>query len=227
MDHIDAPAGQKAGGPALTTQGRLIHWARWYDPLVAVLSMGHGRAFRRTSVELAGIRPGERVLDVGCGTGDLTLAATGHAGIQGEVVGIDASPEMIEVARRKAARKGAPARFEVALIERIPFPDSYFDVVLSSLMLHHLPGQLKQVGLVEVHRVLKPGGRLLVVDLQDEPAGIAGALIAALGHGSTRQRPGNLEALLRGAGFAVVAAGGIVGGALAYAVGTKEGSNHA
>ncbi len=59
-------------------------------------------------------------------------------------------------------------------MERVPFPDSYFDVVLSGLALHHLSGQVKQVGLAEVHRVLKPGGRLLVADLQDEPAGLAG-----------------------------------------------------
>ncbi len=225
MDHQVAATGRAAGGPVPTTQGRLIHWARWYDPLVAVLSIGHGKAFRRTSVELAGIQPGERVLDVGCGTGDLTLAATACAGTQGEVVGIDASPEMIAVARRKADGKGAPARFDVALIERIPFPEGYFDVVLSSLMLHHLPGQLKQAGLAEVHRVLKPGGRLLVVDMRDEPSGMVRTLIAALGHGSALQRPGNLQALLRGAGFAMAAEGSMAAGVLAYAIGTKGGTS--
>jgi demethylmenaquinone methyltransferase/2-methoxy-6-polyprenyl-1,4-benzoquinol methylase/phosphoethanolamine N-methyltransferase len=163
------------------------------------------------------------VLDVGCGTGDLTLAALAYAGPQGEVVGIDASPEMIEVARRKATRRGALVRFELAAVERIPFPDNYFDVALSSLMLHHLPGRLKQDGLAEVYRVLKPGGRLLVVDMQDRPSRAGRVLTAVLGHGARHRSPGNLQTLLGDAGFAVGAEGSLAAGVLAYAMGTKGG----
>jgi ubiquinone/menaquinone biosynthesis C-methylase UbiE len=107
---------------------------------------------------LAKIAAGDKVLDVGCGTGDLTLRAACLAGPTGEVVGIDASPNMIEVARRKAASKGLSIRWEVEAIERLTFPDDTFDVALSSLMLHHLPGQLKHAGLAEVRRVLKETG---------------------------------------------------------------------
>jgi ubiquinone/menaquinone biosynthesis C-methylase UbiE len=223
MKHLHGQAA--AGGPA--TEGRLIHWARWYDPFVTIFALGQNQALRRRTAELAGIKPGDRVLDVGCGTGDLTLAAAARAGAQGEVVGIDASPEMIAAARQKAVRRGYAARFDVALIERIPYPNDSFDVVLSSLMLHHLPGQLKQDGLAEVYRVLRPGGRLLVVDMQDDPHGMAHAAIAALGHGHSGQSFSDLPGLLREAGFVIEAEGSLAAGVLTYARGMKEGPDHA
>ena len=104
------------------------------------------------------VKPGDKVLDVGCGSGRLTLAAQKWAGPQGEAVGIDPSPEMIQVARQNAERAGLRAKFELGMVEAVPFPDGTFDVVLNRLMLHHLPGDLKQRGLAEMRRVLKPGG---------------------------------------------------------------------
>jgi len=86
------------------------------------------------------------------------------AGPAGETCGIDPAPEMVELARRKAAQAGVTVRFEVGVIEALPYPPDHFDVVLSSLMLHHLPDELKRRGLAEIHRVLKPAGRLLAVD---------------------------------------------------------------
>jgi SAM-dependent methyltransferase len=96
----------------------------------------------------------------------LTLLAWSRVGAAGRVCGIDAALEMIVVARRKAARAGVTVDFQAAVIERLPFPADNFDVVLSSLMMHHLPGDLKRQGLAEVARILKPGGRLLVLDLR-------------------------------------------------------------
>jgi ubiquinone/menaquinone biosynthesis C-methylase UbiE len=228
MRHLHATGTQTTGG--LATEGRLIHWARWYDPFVTVFTLGQNHALRRRTAGLAGIKPGDRVLDVGCGTGDLTLAGAALAGSGGEVVGIDASPEMIATARQKAARRGSAARFDVALIERIPFPDGSFDVALSSLMLHHLPGQLRHDGLAEVYRVLKPGGRLLVVDMQDDAhsmAGMAHTAIMALGHTHGRQQFHSLSRLMTEAGFVVEVEGSLAGGVLAYARGMKGGPDHA
>ena len=104
------------------------------------------------------------MLDIGCGTGTLAIAATRHVGPTGAVYGIDASPAMIERASRKAAKAEVHAVFQLAAAENLPFGDGRFDVVLSTLMLHHLPRNTRQQCATEVRRVLKPGGRVLAVD---------------------------------------------------------------
>ena len=121
---------------------------------------------------LAQIKEGDRVLDVGCGSGRLTLAAQQWAGENAEAIGIDPSPEMVEVARQNAKRAGSKAKFKLGLAERLPFPDSIFDVVLNRLMLHHLPEDLKQRGLAEMRRVLKGGGICLVVHFEPPKSGL-------------------------------------------------------
>src|SRR5688572_24893406 len=120
------------------TTGHVLHWARAYDALVWVLTLGHERRFRQRLAELARLETGQSVLDVGCGTGALAIAARGFVGAGGAVTGVDPSPQMVARARRKAAKAGVDARFEVGTIEALPFPDAAFDTVLSSLMLHHL-----------------------------------------------------------------------------------------
>jgi demethylmenaquinone methyltransferase/2-methoxy-6-polyprenyl-1,4-benzoquinol methylase/phosphoethanolamine N-methyltransferase len=153
----------RASAPA--TRGIRIRWPRWYDWANRLNFLGRECLFREWTADLAAIAQGHSVLDVGCGTGNLTLAAKVRAGAAGEVIGIDAAPEMIGEAGRKAAEKGLEVRFEVGLIEDIPFPDRSFDRVLSSLMLHHLPRDLKRRGIAEVSRVLKPAGSFLAVDV--------------------------------------------------------------
>src|SRR5919199_1993847 len=142
------------------TAGRGLHGARWYDLFGTVISFGRDKAIREKLVELAAPAPGETVLDVGCGTGTLALALKSRVGT-GEVHGIDASPEMIDVAREKAAKAGSVIDFQVALIEALPFPAATFDLVTSSLMLHHLPDGLKRTGLAEIRRVLQPPGPVM------------------------------------------------------------------
>lgn len=147
------------------TEGRLIREARFYDLRVWLMFLGQIGKLRALSLDLAELRPGERVLDVGCGTGDLVLAAARRIGPTGAVFGIDAAPEMIDVARGKARRRRSPAQFQVGTVERLAFPDASLDVALSSLMMHHLPGDLRRHALAEITRALRPGGRLIVVDL--------------------------------------------------------------
>lgn len=147
------------------TRGIRIRWPRFYDALNRVHFLGREDLYREETVDLAAIMSGERILDVGCGTGNLTLAAKLRAGREGEVHGIDAAPEMIREAERKAGDKGLEIHYRVGLIESLEFPDDQFDVVLSSLMLHHLPKDLKRRGIGEIARVLKPGGRFLAVDV--------------------------------------------------------------
>jgi ubiquinone/menaquinone biosynthesis C-methylase UbiE len=118
------------------TEGRAIHWARLYDLGTSLLSFGRLSALHRRVVDLAAIASGERILDVGCGPGRLAILAATIAGPAGEACGIDPAPEMVELARRRATRAGVRARFDVGAIEALPYPDSHFHVVLSSLMLH-------------------------------------------------------------------------------------------
>lgn len=150
------------------TTGMTMGWAApFYDSYCPVI--GLGARFRRTTLHHAGLRAREQVLDVGCGTGVLTRGAADAVGMDGAVQGVDAAPAMVAVARREAAKAGSRAQFQVAAIETLPFETECFDVVLSSLMLHHLPPAAKRQGLREVYRVLKRGGRLIVVDV-DRPA---------------------------------------------------------
>ncbi len=183
------------------THGRLIRWATYYDRCVSLLTLGRRAQLRRGTVALAGIKPGEHVLEVGCGTGDCALAASVDVGESGSVVGIDPAPEMIRVARTKAARAGRDVTFQLGVIEALAFPDATFDVVLSSLMMHHLPDDLKHEGLLEIARVLKPGGRLLIVDMK-RPSSWAGRMLTNLAmHGHMESGVQDLPAMLRAAGF--------------------------
>jgi ubiquinone/menaquinone biosynthesis C-methylase UbiE len=163
------------------TEGKMVHWARLYDLGTSLLSLGRLAALHRKIVELAGISSGEWILDVGCGPGRLAIVAASVAGPAAETCGIDPAPEMVALARRKAARAGVRVRFEVGVIEALPYPDDHFDVVLSSLMLHHLPDEVKRRGLAEIHRVLRPAGRLVAVDFGATPAEGLGHLLCVLG----------------------------------------------
>ena len=91
---------------AAQTEGRMIRWASFYDAFTNVLTLGHIGMLRAMTIELAQLQPGERVLDVGCGTGGVTIPAKQRVGITGHAAGIDPAPEMIAVARKKAARAG-------------------------------------------------------------------------------------------------------------------------
>jgi ubiquinone/menaquinone biosynthesis C-methylase UbiE len=129
---------------------------------------------------------------------------------------------MIRRARENAARAGSGARFELAAVERLPFPDASFDAAFLSAVLHHLPPDLKRAGLAEILRVLKPGGRLVVADL-DRPVGLPGLLFRIFRHHRTMgpQLHAGISGLLAGAGFAPVADAGRWNSALAFWVATK------
>jgi SAM-dependent methyltransferase len=180
-------------------------------------------AVHRRILELAEIAPGEGVLDVGCGPGRLAIAAARIAGPAGETCGIDPAPEMVRLARRKAARAGSAARFEVGVIEALPYPEDHFDVALSSLMLHHLPDDLKRRGLAEVRRVLKPAGRFVAVDFGATPGHGLGHLICVLGLRKGSDHTERIRAMFRDAGFEAVEAGPLHRRVLAFVRGRKAG----
>ena len=201
------------------TQGHVLHWARAYDPFLSLLTLGRRARLRRTTVELAAIQPGKHVLEVGCGTGDVALAASEPASRDGAVYGIDPSPEMIAVAREKAARARRAVEFQVGVVEALAFPDASMDVVLSSLMMHHLPEALKRRGLAEIVRVLKPEGRLLIVDFKRPTTPMARRMTTLLWHGRLREGVQDLPRLLHEAGFKQVRVGDMPLGMLGFVLG--------
>jgi ubiquinone/menaquinone biosynthesis C-methylase UbiE len=149
------------------TTGAVMHGAFFYDLMVWLMMFGRERAFREKILELARIETGESVLDIGCGTGTLAIAAKRRVGPAGSVSGIDPSPEMLARAGRKARKAGLDVVFRNATAQALPFPGGRFDVVLTSAVLHHLPRDARAECAREMRRVLKPGGRLLVVDFAE------------------------------------------------------------
>ena len=146
------------------TTGRVLHAAQLYDLLAFVFTQGRERQLRDRMIQLARLATGDTALDIGCGTGTLAIAAKKRVGSAGAVFGIDASPAMVARAMRKSAKADIDVTFTNAVVEALPFPDGRFDVVLSTLMLHHLPRHARRQCTAEIRRVLKPGGRLLIVD---------------------------------------------------------------
>lgn len=192
----------------LHTKGLVLHSeARYYDLLAWLLTLGRERAFRDRLVELAAVQSGESVLDVGCGTGTLAIAAKRRVGSSGTVVGIDASPEMIERAKQKALNAGVAVRFEVAIVEALPFPDASFDVVFNTLMLHHLPRPVREQCARQMRRVIKPDGRIVAVDFATPAGERKGTLARFHRHGHTT--PNDIVQLLSGAGLSVKEIGAV------------------
>ena len=205
--------------PAPTTKGRVLRGtAHYYDLLAALLTLGRERAFRERLVDLARIAPGEAVLDVGCGTGSLAIAAKQRIGATGVVHAVDASPEMVALARRKAAKRGVEVIFHTAVAESLPFPDAQFDVVLGTLMLHHLPRAVREQCAREMRRVLRPGGRVLAVDFSTPSRQRRGVLHRLHRHGHVALE--EIVRLLDGARFAVEETGAVGVSDLHFALAT-------
>jgi ubiquinone/menaquinone biosynthesis C-methylase UbiE len=168
-----------------------------------LLTPAERSGFRKKQVALIELQEGEQVLDVGCGTGSLSILARLAVGAAGRVCGIDIAPRMIRKAKEKAERYKLDIDFRSASITGLPFPDERFDVVISSLMFHHLPVPVKKEGLKEIHRVMKRDGRFFLADFS-APHVITAPLMFLLlvWLSSTRyQLLGKLPGLIREAGF--------------------------
>jgi ubiquinone/menaquinone biosynthesis C-methylase UbiE len=204
--------------PSDRTEGVVLRSPLSYDLVVWLFTWGRERAFRRRLAGLARLQPGESVLDVGCGTGSLAVAAKRLVGPAGRVCGVDASGQMLARAARKAKRAGVDVAFEAGLAEALPFPDATFDAVFSTMMLHHLPPGAREQFAREARRVLKPGGRALAVDF-----GAAAPKRAFMSHHRPRHGRVGLDAMvavLRSAGLDVVDSGAVGFRDLCFALAT-------
>jgi ubiquinone/menaquinone biosynthesis C-methylase UbiE len=134
---------------------------RFYD-LIQRLFVREER-YMQPLIDRADIQSGQHVLDVGCGTGTLALMVK-QARPGARVFGIDADPQMLRVARGKSAQRGLEVEFRQGFASQLPYPDCSFDRVISTLMIHHLKTPDKEGMAREVSRVLKPEGRMHVLD---------------------------------------------------------------
>jgi len=136
---------------------------RWltplYDPLLKWVM--REETFKRKLIQRANIQPNMSVLDLGCGTGTLTLMLK-RAHPNTNVTGMDGDPDVLKIARDKS--RGTDIQWDQGLASSLPYPDSTFDRVVTSLVIHHLVTEDKRLAFKEIFRVLKPRGELYVLD---------------------------------------------------------------
>ena len=138
--------------------------AEKYDLMNDLMSFGIHRLWKRFTIDCAGVRPGQKILDLAGGTGDLTAKFSRLVGDSGEVVLADINDSMLRVGREKLRNKGLVnnIRYVQANAEALPFPDNYFDLITIGFGLRNVTH--KDQALASMYRALKPGGRLLVLE---------------------------------------------------------------
>lgn len=177
-----------------------------YDPVLR-LTMREA-TFKSRLVAQADLRPGHRVLDVGCGTATLTVEIK-RSQPKTEVVGLDGDPEVLRRAADKIAAAGVIVSLAQGLSDQLPYPDASFDRVFTSLLLHHLTTDTKIRTLAEIRRVLRPGGQVHVADWgrAQDPVMRGAFLLVQLLDGfatTTDNVQGRVPAMLRDAGLVEV-----------------------
>jgi len=182
------------------------HWLTGaYDPVVRLLT--RESTFKRALLREVDPRPGERLLDLGCGTGTLAISLS-QACPEMEVIGVDTDAAALGIAWRKARRIGVKIDLQQASALRLPFASGSFDCVVSSLFFHHLTTSEKTLALNEACRVMKPGGHLCIADWGKPSTALMRASFGIVrlldGFETTRDSvDGSLPRLIRAAGFRV------------------------
>ena len=177
-----------------------------FDPVVRETT--RELTFKGALVDDAALQPGHRVLDLGSGTGTLAIMVKQREP-GAEVTGLDADPQILELARRKAAQLGLAIGFDEGLATELPYPDGSYDRVLSTLFFHHLTSEDKRECLAEIRRVLRPDGELHLADFT-APADLVQALLSwqvRLFDGLERTREnftGRLAKIVAGAGYSEI-----------------------
>ena len=171
--------------------------------------LGIGRHFMMKAAEHVSLNRGDKVLDVGCGTGTFLIALCqkypggNSAKSAVEFFGIDPAERLLKEAKRLAHAAECTIDFRLGAIEKIPFPSEYFDAITCTFTMHHLPFDLKRTGLKEIIRVLKPAGQVFVIDI-GKPANAYEKCVSRINAGVEHFRSnihGEIPELLEETGF--------------------------
>ena len=188
--------------------GGVITHPRAYELFANAWFLGQrARVFDRL-VAASGAHCGERLLDIGCGTGYFSRRIAGAVSPDGAVIGIDPSEPMLSYATGHAP---ANCTFQAAGAEDLPFGDGSFDVIVSSLAFHHIPTEHRGDAVREMFRVLRPGGRLLIADVRPPEVPILNTLISgAIGHAMAPDISHQLRELISETGFTITGGGEVL-----------------
>jgi ubiquinone/menaquinone biosynthesis C-methylase UbiE len=181
---------------------------RLYDLLGHFFWTGRKRRVYRQLAAKSGVRAGDRVLDVGCGTGYFTRIMAQAVGPDGRAQGVDPSQDAL--ARSRQLTRSTNCTFAQGQAENLDIPTGSIDVVVTTMMIHHLPEQTRPQAITEMLRVLRPGGQVLLADFRPPTNPLLRRLIHPLVSPAMQHNPVNrLESILRDAGFKPVTTGDI------------------
>ncbi|MEV6771548.1 methyltransferase domain-containing protein [Nocardia sp. NPDC051030] len=178
---------QQVSGTESPEVGALLTKPRRYNLTTDLLLFGRANSLRRDLARASGARPGDQVIDIGCGPGKLARVLAEQVGAQGRVLGIDPSEPMVEYATAHSPKN---CSFELGAAQSLAQPDASFDVVTSTFAMHHIPEAERDTALAAMFRVLRPGGRLLLADIR--PAhGVHGFVMRTMAHVSAHRHGGH------------------------------------
>ena len=203
---MNAPHAQHP--PHQHRHGTHIHHGRHYDLFATLFFGGRRRHIFTQLAALSGARPGDRVLDVGCGTGYLTRMMARTVAPDGHVTGLDPSPQVVAHARRVTREPNCAFTEGTAIA--LDAVDNSVDVVVTSLMIHHLPEPMRPAALREMYRVIRPEGHVLVADFRPPRTSAGRALISPLVSAAMTHNPVSVLApMINDAGFQQVHGGNL------------------